>query len=119
MIMTVTAKRISRCGVRLTECGISYEVQTVNTRRFSFGSPGDIPTPGDYDGDGRIEYSVWRTGGANGPGTFYKYSLWQGFGAIQWGNESMKYPQHFADAISTVFSAMHQLFWYFARLRHV
>lgn len=57
-----------------------------------FGSTGDKPTPSDYDGDGRTDYSVWRSGGPGAAGTFYRYSVLSGFGAIQWGNDSLMLP---------------------------
>ena len=43
----------------------------------------DILTPGDYDGDGRTEYSVWRQGN---PGIFYQASTFTGtMRLVPWG----------------------------------
>jgi hypothetical protein len=41
------------------------------TKTFNWGSSslGDVPAPGDYDGDGRTDYSVYR----NGEGNWYIY----------------------------------------------
>lgn len=43
----------------------------------------DIITPGDYDGDGKTEYSVWRPGT---PGVFYMLTAGTGrFTTMAWG----------------------------------
>jgi len=36
----------------------SSNTATMTTKVW--GENGDIPTPGDYDGDGKTDYAVWR-----------------------------------------------------------
>ncbi|HMS40500.1 MAG TPA: hypothetical protein PKE69_09760 [Pyrinomonadaceae bacterium] len=52
-----------------------------------------MPTPGDYDGDSRTDFAVWR-GGANQNenGIFYVQQSVSGFTAVAWGNSMMKIP---------------------------
>ena len=28
---------------------------------FAFGTSGDVPTPADFDGDGKVDIAIWRT----------------------------------------------------------
>jgi hypothetical protein len=49
---------------------------------FVHGSAGDIPTPGDYDGDVKADLAVWRPGAQ---GIFYIQQSTAGFTAIPWG----------------------------------
>jgi hypothetical protein len=44
--------------VKVSSTGASFNYQ--------WGEPGDIPVPGDYDGDGTTEFAVWRA--RNGTG---------------------------------------------------
>lgn len=50
---------------------------------FNDGAGGDIPVPGDYDGDGTTDVAVRRN--ENGVGVFYLRQSTAGFGARVWG----------------------------------
>jgi hypothetical protein len=43
---------------------------------------GDIPVSGDWDGDGRNDFTVWRPGGA---ATWYTQFSTTGFAIVGWG----------------------------------
>lgn len=51
-----------------------------------WGTAGDFPAPGDYDGDGRRDVAVQR--GVSGSGVFYINQTTAGFSAVQWGTPS-------------------------------
>ncbi|CAN5475223.1 hypothetical protein BH10ACI3_BH10ACI3_22940 [soil metagenome] len=44
---------------------------TGNVTFIQWGIPGDVITPGDYDGDGKMDIAIWRSSGTGQPGTFY------------------------------------------------
>jgi hypothetical protein len=50
-----------------------------------WGSPGDIPTPGDYDGDGKTDFATYHL--APSGGTWIVASSQSGAtGELQWGS---------------------------------
>ena len=61
---TATAAPTSRCGVQsdgtwyilASRFGYAYS----SWQSIQWGLPGDIPVPGDYDNDGRIDPAIWR-----------------------------------------------------------
>jgi hypothetical protein len=60
---------------------------------FQFGRAGDLPTPGDYDGDGKTDFAVWRpNANPSQTGVFYIQKSTAGFSAFGWGNSQMKIP---------------------------
>jgi len=49
--------------------------------------------PGDYDGDARKDFAVWRPNqNPNESGVFYVQRSSSGFSAFGWGNSDMKIP---------------------------
>ena len=48
----------------------------------AFGAASDLPSPGDYDGDGKADLAVWRPGAQ---GIFYIQGSTSGFTVIPWG----------------------------------
>jgi hypothetical protein len=51
-----------------------------------FGLPTDIPSPADFDGDGKIDIAVFRPENGN----WYQQKSKEGFGAVQFGASSDK-----------------------------
>jgi len=54
---------------------------TYRTFNWGLGSLGDTPAPGDFDGDGRTDYAVYR----NGEGNWYIYGSSTGWLTIRFG----------------------------------
>jgi len=48
---------------------------------ITWGIPGDFPTPGDYDGDGKQDLAVWRPSN----GTWFIFGSQSGIYSQPWG----------------------------------
>ncbi|REK46149.1 MAG: hypothetical protein DWQ47_00005, partial [Acidobacteria bacterium] len=48
---------------------------------FPWGANGDVPSPGDFDGDGRFDPAVWRPSDR----TWYIFGSTNGFQAVLFG----------------------------------
>jgi hypothetical protein len=61
--------------------GASYPTSRV----FGWGGGGDIPVPGDYDGDGKTDFAIFRPS----TGIWYvAFAQGGGLPALQWGNSA-------------------------------
>ena len=71
-----------RFGGQAAACGITSTALTEHSAAITFGTNGDVPAPGDIDGDGKLDDVVFR------PSTGVWYVLRStdlGFPAVQWG----------------------------------
>jgi hypothetical protein len=65
----------------------NYGDSTARQVQWGSGAMGDIPVPGDYDGDGRTDPAIWRPG----DGTWYILKSSSNYTAVQqvqWGSDS-------------------------------
>ena len=60
VITPATARLTSRSGVRRRDSAYILRSEDFLLYAFPWGLPTDIPTPGDYDGDGKIDASIFR-----------------------------------------------------------
>jgi hypothetical protein len=61
--------------------GVWYIYQSTNgaVGVAQWGSATDVPVPGDYDGDGKTDYAIFRNG------TWYLYQSTAGIVIANWG----------------------------------
>ena len=86
-ITTATARRTSRYGDLRTGSGTSFQAATARSYTVQFGRQGDVPVPGDYDGDGKTDIAVWRPSN----GTWYiLQSSNNKMISYQWGSSTDK-----------------------------
>ena len=78
--MTATGRHVT---VYRPSNGAWYILNSSNGtfRAVFFGVREDIPTPGDYDGDGKADVAVFRPDSGN----WYQIRSTQGFAAVQFG----------------------------------
>lgn len=84
--------RTDVCAIRTTGSTLTWFVLKSSTGGLLSQTWGvaasDIPTPGDYDGDGRTDFAVWRTGQpANQTLYFVKGSL-SAASSFEWGSSA-------------------------------
>ncbi len=57
--MAITG-RTSRSGGPRPGAWLIFQSSNGQTPNLQWGAPGDIPVPGDYDGDGKTDLAIWR-----------------------------------------------------------
>lgn len=60
----------------------------VSGQQFGLTDPSysEAQVPGDYDGDGKSDFAIWRKNSIVGPAYFYVLGSKTGFTFLQWGN---------------------------------
>jgi hypothetical protein len=53
-----------------------------STTLVTWGVPGDIPVTGDWDADGRADFTIWRSAGA---ATWFSQYATGGSAVVGWG----------------------------------
>ena len=78
-ITTATAKPISPSFAKsfparaINHISTLLTVPTIVSRRFQFGTQGDVPISGDWDGDGISDLAVYRNAATDGGQSYFFY----------------------------------------------
>jgi hypothetical protein len=86
--------RYGTSGTALNTCLLCHTgYPSVSPSVDNLNSFGDVPVPGDYDGDGKMDLAVWRPGDGNWyiiQSSVGGVTQNQGVVITQWGNGTLK-----------------------------